>query len=150
MASFSATSTPSQSSVIPAVRYQDAHAAIDWLCRVLGFVRHAVYEGPNHTIAHAQLTFGSAGMIMLGSASNSGESAQHTVLPFEIDGRETVSLCLITDDAAPVYDRVVSAGAEILMELRAMDYGGRAFSVRDPGGHIWAIGEYDPWAETSS
>ena len=142
-------STPRNSAVVPAVRYQDAHAAIDWLCRVLGFTRHAVYEGPSHTIAHAQLTFGS-GMIMLGSASNQGESAQHMVQPSETGGRETVSLCLITDDAALVYDRAVSAGADILMELRDMDYGGRAFTVPDPGGHIWSVGEYDPWAETPS
>ena len=142
-------SAPINSSVIPALRYIDAHAAIDWLCHVLGFTRHAIFEGPNHTIAHAQLTFGS-GMIMLGSAGNHGESARHMAQPAEIDGRETVSLCLVTKDAALLYDRVLSARGEILMELRAMDYGGRAFSVRDPGGHIWSIGEYDPWADTPS
>ncbi len=141
--------TPSHSTVVPGLRYQDAHAAIDWLCQVLGFTRHAIFEGPNHTIAHAQLTFGS-GMVMLGSASNQGESAQHMAQPSEIAGRETVALCLIAEEAAPLYDRAVAAGAEILMDLRTMDYGGKAFTVRDPGGHIWAIGEYDPWAETPS
>ena len=27
-----------------------------------------------------------------------------------------------------------------------MDYGGKAFAVRDPEGHIWSVGEYDPFA----
>jgi uncharacterized glyoxalase superfamily protein PhnB len=54
------------STVMPALRYVDAPAAIDWLCRVLGFERHAVYPGPGGTIAHAELTL-SGGMVMLGS-----------------------------------------------------------------------------------
>jgi uncharacterized glyoxalase superfamily protein PhnB len=52
--------------VIPALRYRDAAAAIDWLCRAFGFERHLVVPGENGGIAHAQLTMGN-GMIMLGS-----------------------------------------------------------------------------------
>jgi uncharacterized glyoxalase superfamily protein PhnB len=26
-----------------------------------------------------------------------------------------------------------------------MDYGGKAFTVADPEGYLWAVGEYDPW-----
>ncbi|HEY6251202.1 MAG TPA: glyoxalase, partial [Candidatus Angelobacter sp.] len=25
-------------------------------------------------------------------------------------------------------------------------YGGRAFTCRDPEGHLWNVGSYDPWA----
>jgi uncharacterized glyoxalase superfamily protein PhnB len=32
------------------------------------------------------------------------------------------------------------------MELKEMEYGGKAFSVRDPEGYLWSVGEYDPWA----
>jgi uncharacterized glyoxalase superfamily protein PhnB len=56
-----------RSSVIPGHRYRNAPAAIDWLCNVFGFERHAVYEGELGTIAHAELTLG-GGMVMLGSA----------------------------------------------------------------------------------
>ena len=31
------------STIIPCLRYRDAHAAIDWLCRAFGFHPHAVY-----------------------------------------------------------------------------------------------------------
>ena len=31
---------PARSTVIPAMRYRDAPAAIEWLCRVLGFEKH--------------------------------------------------------------------------------------------------------------
>jgi len=55
----------SRSTVMPALRYRNAPAAIDWLCQVFGFERHAVHQGPDGTIAHAELKLG-GGMIMLG------------------------------------------------------------------------------------
>ncbi|HEX7441145.1 MAG TPA: hypothetical protein VF319_13720 [Caldimonas sp.] len=41
-----------KSSVIPALRYRDAPAAIDWLCRVFGFERHLVVPDAHGGIAH--------------------------------------------------------------------------------------------------
>lgn len=54
-------------SIIPKLRYRDAPAAIDWVCRAFGFEKHRVVPGGGGTIAHVQLTFGN-GMIMLGTA----------------------------------------------------------------------------------
>ena len=48
------------------MRYRDAAAAIEWLCHVFGFTKHAVYAGKDGSIEHAELTLG-GGMIMLGS-----------------------------------------------------------------------------------
>jgi uncharacterized glyoxalase superfamily protein PhnB len=52
--------------VIPALQYQDAPAAIDFLSKAFGFEKKAVYEGEGGSIAHAELTLGN-GMVMLGS-----------------------------------------------------------------------------------
>jgi uncharacterized glyoxalase superfamily protein PhnB len=134
--------------LIPSLRYKDAHAAIAWLERVFGFERHAVYDGPNGTVAHAELSFGS-GMIMLGSATNSGPNTHMYATPQEIGGRVTSPLYLIVPDCAPVWERAKAAGAEIVMELKEMEYGGKAFSVRDPEEYLWSVGEYDPWAFAS-
>ncbi len=60
------------STIIPCLRYRDAHAAIDWLCNAFGFEKHAVYADDD-TVQHAQLTFGN-GMLMLGSTDNDSES----------------------------------------------------------------------------
>jgi hypothetical protein len=27
-----------------------------------------------------------------------------------------------------------------------MEYGGKAFTVKDPEAYLWSVGEYDPWA----
>lgn len=133
-----------QSTLIPSLRYRDAHAAIDWLERALGFVRHAVYaEGD--TVQHAELRHGS-GMVMLGSSTNPSPHPHLQAVPADIDGRATSSLYLVVADCDPVWRSAQAAGAEVLDPLRSMDYGGRSFSVRDPEGYQWSVGEYDPWA----
>ena len=43
---------------------------------------------------------------------------------------------------------VLAAGAEIVIEIKDEDYGGRDYSCRDPEGHVWNFGSYDPWAAT--
>ena len=133
-----------RSTVIPAMRYRDCVAAIEWLCKALGFEKNALYMGENNLVMHAQLTFGN-GMIMLGSAQNDRESSKQMVQPEEIGMRETQHACLIVSDADEIYATAKAAGAEIVGELKEMDYGGKAFSCRDPEGHLWSVGTYDPW-----
>lgn len=138
------TTMAAGSMLIPSVRYKDAHAAIAWLEKAFGMERHAVYEGKAGGIDHAEMRFGT-GMIMLGSASNPGPMKPLYATPVEINGRVTSPLYLVTEDCRPIWERVQAAGAEVVMELREMEYGGRSFTVRDPEGYLWSVGEYDPW-----
>jgi uncharacterized glyoxalase superfamily protein PhnB len=133
------------SMLIPSMRYKDAHAAIAWLERVLGFERQAVYDGPEGTVAHAQLTFGGTGMLMLGSATNASPHPELNARPEEIGGRVTSPMYLVVKDCMPAWERVKAEGAEILMELKEMEYGGRMFAVKDLEGYHGSVGEYDPW-----
>ena len=126
------------------MRYKDAPAAIEWLCNSLGFKKQAVYPNPDGTIAHAQLTFGN-GMIML-SSLNDTEFNKVMNQPGETGGRVSQSCCLIVNDADAVYASAKSGGATFVMDIADQDYGGRAFTCRDPEGHLWSIGTYDPWA----
>jgi uncharacterized glyoxalase superfamily protein PhnB len=132
--------------VIPALRYRDALAAIDWLTRAFGFEKQAVYMGPGNTVAHAQLTFGN-GMIMLGSIDNSSQYGKLIAQPGEIGHRETQSPYLVVPDADAIYATAKAAGATMLLDIKDMDYGGRAFTCSDLEGHIWNIGTYDPWEQ---
>jgi len=131
--------------VIPALRYRDAAAAIDWLCSAFGFEKQMVVPGPDGTIAHAQLTFGN-GMIMIGSAVKGSPFSELIRQPDETGGAETQTPCLVVSDCDAVYRTAVAAGATLVMDIADMDYGGRAFTCRDPEGHIWNVGSYDPWA----
>lgn len=133
-----------KATVIPCLRYRNAPAAIEWLCKNFGFEKHLVVPNEDGTIAHAQLSFGS-GMIMLGSVVES-DFGRLMKQPDEIGGAETQSAYLVVSDADAIHARAKAAGAEIVMEIKDEDYGGRGFSCRDLEGHLWSIGTYDPWA----
>ena len=133
------------STIIPCLRYRNALAMIDWLCEAFGFEQHAVYVDGD-TVHHAQLVFGN-GMLMLGSTSNAGEWGTTIAQPEDIGGRETQSPCVIVADADAHYARSVAAGATIVIDIADQPYGGRGYACRDPEGHTWWFGSYDPWAD---
>jgi uncharacterized glyoxalase superfamily protein PhnB len=137
------TANALKSTVIPASRYRNAPAAIDWLCQVFGFERHAVYANPDGTIGHAELTLGN-GMIMLGSEKDD-EYGRSFKSPQELGGIETRNVYLVVPDADAVYARAVAAGAAVVRPLQDTPYGSREFGVKDPEGHSWSVGTYDPW-----
>lgn len=131
--------------IIPTMRYKDAPAAIDWLCKAFGFEKHLVVPGENESIAHAQLILGNA-MIMLGS-ENDNEYGKHIKTPKDLNGFNTQSPYIIVTNVDEHYRRAVDAGAKIILELKDEDYGGRGYSCQDLEGHIWNFGSYNPWAQ---
>ena len=137
--------------LIPCLRYQDAPAAIDFLCAAFGFERHAVYadDADPALIHHAQLLL-DGNMIMLGSAQNGSESAAlyHWKTPAEAHGI-TMCVYVVIDDPDAHAERARAAGARILRGPCANDgYPGRGYDALDPEGNVWTFGSYDPWAET--
>jgi uncharacterized glyoxalase superfamily protein PhnB len=135
---------PNRSAAIPCLRYRDAPAAIEWLCRVFGFEKHLVVPNESGGITHAQLALG-GGMIMLGS-SEDNDYGRLIRQPDEVGGAQTQSAYLVVPDAHAVYARAKAGGATIAIDIRDEDYGGRGFSCHDLEGHLWSVGTYDPWA----
>jgi uncharacterized glyoxalase superfamily protein PhnB len=140
------SSIPKQTltNVIPCMRYRDAPAAIEWLCDTFGFETQLVVPNEDGSIAHAQLAFGN-GMIMLGSAFDT-EYGRLLKQPSEIGDFVTQSAYLVVNNADLVYGRVLEGGGKILLDIKDEEYGGRGFTCRDPEGHVWSIGTYDPQA----
>ena len=128
--------------IIPTMRYRDAAAAIEWLCTAFAFEKHLVVPGEGDRIAHAQLTNGS-GMIMLGSAGD--DAFGKLQAPPDPHRPVTQSPYIIVEDVDAHYARAKAAGAEIVIDIRDEEYGGRGYSARDPEGHLWNFGSYDPW-----
>ena len=134
-----------RSTIIPAMRYRNAPAAIEWLCQAFGFEKNLVVPGENGTIAHAQLTLG-GGMMMLGSIRDN-DFAKQVKQPDEIGGVETQYPYVVVKDADAHYARAVAAGAKMVREIEDAGYGGRGYACRDLEGHLWSFGSYDPWSE---
>ena len=134
------------STIIPAMRYRDAPAMIDWLSKVLGFEKHVVYANADGTIGHAELTLG-GGMIMLGSKRDD-EFGRRLGSPEDLSA-ETRCVYIVVADVDAVHARAQEANAPIVRPLQNTDYGSREFTVRDPEGHTWSVGTYNPWAAHS-
>lgn len=133
--------------LIPAMRYNDPNAAVDWLCRAFGFKQQAVYKDDSGKVVHAELSFGN-GMIMLGPNAET-EFGKHMLLPKDAGGRCTQTVYAIVDDVDAHHAQATAAGAEVVMPLRDESYGGREYSCRDIEGHVWTFGTYDPWTQGS-
>ncbi|QSA97899.1 VOC family protein [Methylococcus sp. EFPC2] len=134
-----------KATVIPCLRYRDVPAAITWLCSAFGFEKQAVHTNADGSIAHAQLTFGN-GMVMLGLARETeGEWGRLIRQPDEIGNAETQTPYVVVTDVDALYARARATGAGIVVDIEDRDYGGRDFTCRDPEGHLWVFGNYDPW-----
>lgn len=130
--------------LVPLMRYRDVAAATEWLCATFGFERHLVVSNDEGAIAYAQLTCGN-GIIMLCPVEGSGLD---TIMkqPDELGGVETQSCYLVVEDADAHYAFAKAAGAQIVLDIKGNEAGRRGYSCRDPEGHIWSFGTYDPWA----
>jgi uncharacterized glyoxalase superfamily protein PhnB len=122
--------------IFPIVRFNDSEAGLRWLKDALGFEEHGVYRGDDGSIQHGELRLHDA-WLMIGTETPGGD---------ERWGRRAGSgfYYLAVDDAAVAFDRARDAGADLNSELESRDYGGREFSLRDPEGNLWSVGEYDP------
>jgi uncharacterized glyoxalase superfamily protein PhnB len=120
--------------LFPALRYKDGHAAIDWLVRAFGFEKHVVHDGPDGTLAHAELRFGPGAFSVSSGHSTPGDN------PWS---RVRQGIYARVDEVDALHDRAKAAGAEIASPLKDQDYGSRDFSARDLEGHLWGFGTYD-------
>ena len=123
--------------VFPALNYDDARAAIDFLVTAFGGERHAVYEGDDGSIRHAEISFGN-GIVMFGPASSE----------FPATRGAGGGVYVVVDDPDALHARARDAGAEIIRELQDQDYGSREFAAKDPEGNSWYFGTYQPFAAT--
>lgn len=137
-----------RANLIPCLLYRDPEVAIEWLARAFGFEAQQVVRDPQQGVVHAQLVFGS-GMLMLGPVRDSDYGRQ-MVQPGDVGGRSTQSTYVVVNSADALYTQAKAAGADIVIELKNDDYGGRGFSCRDLEGHLWTFGTYDPWATATA
>lgn len=127
--------------VSPAIFYDDALAAIDWLCRAFDFEVRLKVLASNGQLAHSELIYG-GGVIMVAQAGKADGSKRVTRSPQSLDGANTQSLMLYVDDVDGHCARARAAGAVIDAEPSLHDYGAdywadRSHSCRDPEQHQW-------------
>jgi uncharacterized glyoxalase superfamily protein PhnB len=120
--------------VWPALRYDDAPAAVRFLVDVLGFTE-ALVVPEGDLIAHAELRWPEGGAVMLGSV-RPPDGVHDAMKP------GTGAVYVVSDKVDEIYRRVKDSGAQITAELTDTGYGSHTFSLRDPEGNAWTIGSY--------
>ena len=116
--------------VFPCLSFRNAKASFEWLERVLGAERMAVYEDEQGRVAHAEIRIGES-TIMAGD-----ERAGSRATPAGVS-----VVYVVVDDADAAYERAQAAGAQVT-EPVDQDYGSRDITVTDPDGNRWSLGTY--------
>jgi uncharacterized glyoxalase superfamily protein PhnB len=117
--------------------------AVEWLCNGFAFEKHRVVSGDDGEILYAHLTFGDHLIMVL--PVRASDLASFIKQPYEVGGAETQSNYIVVDDADAHFRNAKAAGASIVLDIKNDEHGGRGYACRDPEGHIWSFGTYDPW-----
>jgi len=128
------------SNLFPSLTYEDAPAAIDWLCTAFGFERRLVVPRPEGGVMHSELSLG-PGVVMVSSP----KPAAGRVARGDRQGG-SFGLAVYVEDPDAHYERAVAAGAKIVQEPEDTDYGARGYMAADPEGFHWYFGNYRPGA----
>ncbi len=120
-------------SITAMLAYDDAPAAIDFLCRALGFEERYRIVMDDGRIGHAELAFSDR---MLNLASTYPEMGFATAR--DVTGTYS-QLQLTVDDVDAHYTRAVAEGATVVGTPEDQPYGGRMYRLVDPEGHRWIV-----------
>jgi len=123
--------------------YRNAAVMIDWLCLAFGFEVRLRVEGEDGRIAHSELSYGDA-VVMVGEErrGDAQRFGHDAASPLSVGGANTQSLLIYVDDVDAHCARARAAGARIANEPKLHDYGAeywadRSYGAADPEGHLW-------------
>lgn len=104
----------------------DCAKAIDWYKTVLGAKQRLRMDMPNGHVAHCELGFGDA-VLMLGSP-----------MPPQFPSKKA-SLAVFVKNCDATYKEALAAGARSMQEPADQFYGDRSARFEDPFGNEWSI-----------
>jgi PhnB protein len=100
--------------------------AIDWYKKVLGAKQRLRFDMPNGNVAHCELGFGDA-VLMLGSP-----------MPPQFPPKKA-SLAVYVKNCDATYKEALNAGARSMQEPADQFYGDRSARFEDPFGNEWSV-----------
>jgi len=104
----------------------DCARAIDWYKQVLGAKQRLRLDGPGGSVAHCELGFGDA-VLMMGSP-----------MPPQFQPKKA-SLAIYVKNCDATYNEALSAGARSMQEPTDQFYGDRNARFEDPFGNEWSV-----------
>ncbi len=126
------------SDISPSLSYDDAPAAIEWLCEAFGFTKRLIVPGEAGIIRHSELSLGNAAIMV-----SSARPAEGRLSPRSLTGLNQ-ALAVRVDDPDAHFLLAKAAGAEIVAEPQNEEFGARGYMAKDLEGHQWYFGTYLP------
>ncbi|HEV7849832.1 MAG TPA: VOC family protein [Mycobacterium sp.] len=120
-------------SLTPFLCVEGASAAIDFYVAVFGAELVDRMDGPNGTVAHAELDFGN------GRLQLSDPNEAYQIAAADPAGFATHSVALYCGDTDAVVARAEKAGATIREPAQTFVTGDRFASILDPFGQRWTV-----------
>ena len=124
---------PGYTSLTPFLVVEGARAAIDFYAAVFGATVVSVMDGPDGSVAHAELDFGH------GRLQLADPNPKFDLVAADDGPAVTHSTCLYCPDVDAVVARAVEHGATLREEVSTFVTGDRFGSIVDPFGQRWAV-----------
>lgn len=95
------------------------------------------FTGPDGEVIHAEIRIGDSVVMLTDEHDEGGPAAS----PQSADGRVTAIMATYWADVDAVWERALSAGAEVIYPLEDQFYGERGGRLRDPFGQQWMLSQ---------
>ena len=119
----------------PSLVVHDGTAALEFYAKALGAEELYRLTTPDGRIGHAQLRIGDSIFMLADEWPEWG-----VVSPKTIGGDAvSTSLHVYVEDSDSLFERAVTAGAEVVQPMTDQFYGDRSGTIVDPYGHRWTI-----------
>lgn len=117
-------------SIVPYLSYVDSKAAMAFLADAFGLEPVQSFDDEDGRLMHGEMRYGS-GVVMIGSV----DAPPQTGSP---------GIYLVVADVDAHFERARAAGAEVVYPPQDTEFGTRRWRARDPEGHEWSFGTYQP------
>ncbi|MGB7620855.1 MAG: VOC family protein [Terriglobia bacterium] len=115
--------------LMPRLAYQDAPAAIEFLCRAFGFEETGRFA-PGGKVVYSEIALNGETLFAIGPSHEGVQS------PRELGGLSIELFCYV-DDVDRHYAQAKAAGATILNPPEDKFWGDRSYAVMDCEGYRW-------------
>jgi PhnB protein len=122
--------------ITPHLVVNGGEKALEFYKKAFGAQIGGVHKTPDGKVMHAEFKIGDSRLFLADEFPGSGCSAPQRA------GECSVILNLYMDGIDKVFDQAVSAGATVTMPLANQFWGDRYGQLKDPFGHIWALGQH--------
>src|SRR5262249_36201221 len=117
--------------LLPRLTYDDAPAAIEFLCRAFGFEERARFA-PGGKVVYAEMALDGQVVFAVGTSHES------VLSPRRLDGSSVELFCYV-DDVDTHFERAKASGASIVSPLEDKFWGDRSYAAVDCEGHRWTF-----------